>query len=90
MSRAQRGDERASAESADRDARDKTAAIWKPFHQDGHGNDVAESESDPADKSVAEIQPPQFICGEAREKNAEAVERCGGERNRTRPRSIHP
>ncbi len=73
-----RGDERAGAEAAHGDARDETAAIREPLDEHGDGNDVSKAETDAADNSVTEVEPPQFEGGKAGEEDAEAVEESAG------------
>jgi len=85
-----RGDERAGTEPADGDPGDETASIGEPFYQNCNGNNVAQAKTEPSDESVTEIEPPQIIRREARQKNAEAIERSPGERDDPRPFSIHP
>ena len=74
-----RGDQRSRAESADGDAGDETAAIGKPFEQNRNGHDVAEAQSDAADDSVGEIEPPEFVGGETGEKDAKSIKESAGE-----------
>src|SRR5207302_1211303 len=85
-----RSDQRARAESPDGDAGNKAAAIWEPFHQRRHWNDVPKSESNPANEPVAEIQPPKFVRGEARQENTEAIECSAGQRDNAGSFSVHP
>src|SRR6266404_9370546 len=61
LRRHRRGNERAHSKPADRDAGDESSSIRKPFHQHGNRDDVSKTETDSADHSVAEIEPPKAV-----------------------------
>jgi hypothetical protein len=68
-------DESAGAKSTNRNSRNKTALIRKPFYQHGYRHNVTKPETQTADKPVAKIKPPHFVGGIAGQKNAQAIER---------------
>src|SRR5882672_1193433 len=83
-------DQSAGSETTNRDPGDESSAIWKPFHQDRNRNDVRESQPNPTDQAVTQIQPPKFISGEAREKYSQSIEYSSGDRDHARPFTIQP
>src|SRR5438270_9129228 len=48
-----RGNQGPRAKTADRDARNQATPVWKPFHQHGNGNNVAEPKANPANDAIA-------------------------------------
>src|ERR1700730_6854330 len=83
-------DQSTSSKSTNRDAGNKSSAIRKPFYQDRHRNNVAKPKTDSPDQSIAEVQPPELMRGEAGEKHSEAIERSSRQRNDARSRSTYP
>ncbi len=85
-----RGNQGASAKTSDGDAGDQAAAFRKPFDENGYGNYITQAQSEPSDHAIGEVQQPQFVGGEARQKNAAAPEDTACHRDDSGPASIHP
>ena len=85
-----RGDQRAGAEAADRDASNQSSAIGEPLDEHGNRHDVAEAQTNSADHSVAQVQPPQPVIGEAGQEDSNSIQDATGQRDDARTASIQP
>jgi hypothetical protein len=62
----------------------------KPLHQYGNRNNVTKPQPDSADQSVAQVEPPQFVGGEACQENSEAIKKPASERDHAWTALIQP
>src|SRR5260370_42602648 len=60
---------------------DQASAVREPFDQDGDRHYVTQTNSGAADYPVAEVKPPQFVVGETRKENSQAVQKAAREGN---------
>src|ERR1700733_3335415 len=65
-------------------------AIRKPLDQHGNGNDVAEAQTNSADHSIAQIQPPQPTVGETSQEDSHSIKNAAGQRNDAWAATIQP
>ena len=86
------GQHRAAAEAHNRQARGHARFVGKPFHQRGHGADIAQSQPHAAEYAVAQIQQPQVVLLNAQRGDEEAQpEADGGNEHRfARADALHP
>jgi hypothetical protein len=82
--------QRTCSEAADSNAGKQTSAVWKPFDQNSDWHDVTETQSNSADDTVAQVQPPQLVVGETRQKNAGSVQKPASERDDSWALAIEP
>ena len=85
-----RGDQRAGAEAADRNAGNQSPAIREPLDKDSNRDDIGEAQADSADHSIAQIQPPQPMVGKAGQEDSNSIQDATGQRHDPRPASIQP
>src|SRR3982074_1703215 len=85
-----RGHQRTRSKATNGNAGDEASAIWKPFHQNGDGHDVTKAQPNSADDAVGQVQPPQFVVGETRQKNSHAIKKAARHRNNSRSLTIEP